>query len=247
MHKDESVIDEEIKKFSKLADQWWDPNGKFKVLHDFNHARLSFITHVFEEKFSTKLTDKTLQTYQALDIGCGGGILAESLSSLGLNVIGIDASLPSIRSAQIHGEKVNSKVEYIHSTIEHYINQNPQNQFDFIFAMEIIEHVNNPAIFLKNVLSLLKPDGILFISTINKNIKSLLTAKIAAEYILKWLPQGTHNFNKFISPATLNSMLNDHNAYISKIKGIKYNIFLKLWNIADKPSVNYIVAVNKNS
>lgn len=240
-----SVIPEEIEKFSAIADQWWDKKGKFKVLHDFNKPRMDFIVSCIEQQYGEKITNLLLKDKTALDVGCGGGILAESLQNIGLSVTGIDASLPSISSAKIHASKVKSSVTYVHSTLEDYIKNNPKTKHDYIFTMEIIEHVNNPEEFLHNSLSVLRENGLMFLSTINKNIKSLLTAKFAAEYILRWIPVGTHEFKKFISPEVLDEMLERNNAKIIEIKGIDYNIFSRNWYIAKKPQVNYIVCIKK--
>lgn len=236
-----TVLQNEVDKFSKTANSWWQANGSYKVLHQFNKARVNFIkTEIINNGIEVPNTTNTA----LLDIACGGGLLSEPFAKLGFNVTGIDASANTIQVAKQHAKQSNLNINYMHLSLEDYISQNTQ-QYDVIFAMEIIEHVNNPKHFINMALSLLKPNGLLFLSTINKNLKALLLAKVTAEYILNWVPKNTHNFNKFVAPSTLQDYL--QNASIKNIKGINYNLFKQQWYLSSNYSVNYIVSIAKNT
>jgi 2-polyprenyl-6-hydroxyphenyl methylase/3-demethylubiquinone-9 3-methyltransferase len=232
-------IESEVKKFSDMAKDWWDMSGKFKILHRFNGARIDFIKDCLVEFNIPYPAD-------ILDIGCGGGLLCEPFAKLGHNLTGLDASLSTIDVAKTHSKSEKLDINYIHGTAEEYLANNPNKKFDVIFAMEIIEHINSPIDFIKTIQQFLKPSGLLFISTINRNLKSLLLAKFSAEYILNWLPKGTHSYDKFITPSELNNYLTQHSLLLSKINGINFNILTQSWNLHKNPEVNYILCA-KNS
>ena len=193
-----TVNQEEIQKFSKLADQWWDANGKFKPLHTFNPIRIKYIIDKCSSHFKlNKQENKILSKLKILDIGCGGGLVCEPLTRLGAQVTGIDASYKNIEVAKIHAKKSNLKIKYLNASPE----KNKINEkFDVILNLEVVEHVDNLDLFLKSSSELLKKNGIMFIATINRTFESYIKAIIGAEYVLRWLPIGTHDWQKFLKP-----------------------------------------------
>ena len=233
-----TVDKKEIEKFSKLAQDWWNPTGKFKPLHDFNPARIKFIKEKLINHFKLKSKNKEpLKKISILDIGCGGGLLCEPLSRLGAQMTGIDASQNNIKIAQLHANKMNLKIKYFNSSPEKL---KFKNKFDVILGMEVVEHVPNVDLFIDACSKLVKKDGIMFISTINKNLKSYLFAILGAEYILRWLPIGTHDWNKFLSPHELERIVTKKKFVKEEVSGMKFNLFLKQWYKSDDTSVNYI-------
>jgi 2-polyprenyl-6-hydroxyphenyl methylase / 3-demethylubiquinone-9 3-methyltransferase len=233
-----TVDKKEIEKFSKLAQDWWNPTGKFKPLHDFNPARIKFIKEKLINHFKLKSKNKEpLKKISILDIGCGGGLLCEPLSRLGAQMTGIDASQNNIKIAQLHANKMNLKIKYFNSSPEKL---KFKNKFDVILSMEVVEHVPNVDLFIDACSKLVKKDGIMFISTINKNLKSYLFAILGAEYILRWLPIGTHDWNKFLSPHELERIVTKKKFVKEEVSGMKFNLFLKQWYKSDDTSVNYI-------
>ena len=241
--KTSTINKKEIEKFSRIAEEWWDPTGKFKPLHKFNPIRISYIKEKIINSFKLENSDKPLQKIRLLDIGCGGGLLSEPMSRLGAEVTGIDASEKNIQVAKLHAKKNNLKINYLTASPE---NLKIDRKFDVILNMEIIEHVEDVDIFLKSCSSLLKKEGIMFVATINKTLKSYLFAIIGAEYILRWLPIGTHDWNKFIKPEELENILNKENFFTLDLKGLKFNLLLKKWARSSDLSVNYIISSFKN-
>ena len=234
----------EIEKFSKLAKDWWNPEGKFKPLHLFNPARIKFIKEklIYHFKLDSN-KQKPLEKLKILDIGSGGGLLCEPLHRLGANVTGIDASNKNIEVAKLHAKEMNLNIKYIHSSPE---NINLKNEFDVILCMEVVEHVSNLDLFIEKCSGLIKKNGIIFISTINKNLKSYAFAILGAEYILRWLPIGTHDWNKFLSPNDLENIAIKSRLKLDETVGMKYNIFFKKWSTSTDASVNYISTFLKN-
>ena len=234
-----STVDKiEIEKFSRMAEDWWNPNGKFKPLHLFNPARINFIREKLISYFGLDSnSNKPLKKLKILDIGCGGGLLSEPMYKLGASVTGIDASSDNIKIANLHSKKMNLKINYIHSTPEKL---NFENEFDVILNMEVIEHVSDVNLFVKNCSRLLKKKGIMFVATINKNLKSYLFGIIGAEYILRWLPIGTHDWEKFLTPNDLREITIINNFLADETIGMKFNLFLNKWNTSKDTSVNYI-------
>ena len=234
----------ELEKFSKLAKEWWNPNGKFKPLHLFNPIRIEFIKEKLISHYDlNKKNQDPLGKINILDIGCGGGLLCEPLKRLGANVTGIDAAKNNIEIAKLHAKEMNLNINYIHSAPE---NLKLKNKFNVILNMEVIEHVSNVDLFINNCSKLLEKDGIMFIATINKNLKSYLYAVIGAEYILRWLPIGTHDWNKFLTPQELESLAAKYNFTRDKIIGVKFKLLTKKWHLSDDTSVNYIATFLKN-
>lgn len=232
-----SSMDSEINKFSSIASDWWKKNGKFKVLHNFNKVRVKYIQEI--------LAENNLYNEEILDVGCGGGILSESFAKLGYKVTGIDASDKTINVAKEHAKEHDLDINYYNLYPEDYLAQNPSKKFKIIFAMEIIEHVNNPSLFIDILMQLLAEGGIIFFSTINRNLKSLILAKYTAEYVLNWVPKNTHDHHKFITPAELNELLEDNNSKIHDIKGINLNPLTREWKLVKNPTVNYICCAFK--
>ena len=235
--KTNTINKEEIEKFSKIADEWWNPNGKFKPLHKFNPIRISYIKDSITNIFKIKNENKPLERIKILDIGCGGGLLSEPMKRLGADVVGIDASNKNIQVAKIHAKKNKLNIKYICTSPENF---ETKNKFDVILNMEIIEHVEDVDFFLKSCSKLLKKKGIMFVATLNKTLKSYVFAIIGAEYILRWLPIGTHDWEKFIKPNYLIDSLKKHNLKVDKIDGMKFNIIKDEWSISSDKSINYI-------
>ena len=240
--KTSTINKKEIEKFSRIAEEWWDPTGKFKPLHKFNPIRVSYIKEKIINSFKLENSDKPLQKIRLLDIGCGGGLLSEPMSRLGAEVTGIDASEKNIQVAKLHAKKNNLKINYLTASPE---NLKIDRKFDVILNMEIIEHVEDVDIFLKSCSSLLKKEGIMFVATINKTLKSYLFAIIGAEYILRWLPIGTHEWDKFIDPNDLIKISKKYNLQLQNLDGMKFNIFTNKWSISSDKSINYIGKFNK--
>ena len=238
-----SVNKKEIEKFSKMADEWWDPKGKFKPLHKFNPIRIRYIKENIISNFKLKNKKKPLEKINILDIGCGGGLLSEPIQKLGANVTGIDASFKNIKVAKLHAKKNNLKINYLCSSPEKLkINK----KFDVILNMEIVEHVEDVQFFLKSCSNLLKKNGLMFVATINKTLKSYMFAIVGAEYVLRWLPIGTHQWEKFIKPNDLKNILKNNNLVLNKLDGMHFNIIKDEWNISKDTSINYIAKFIKN-
>jgi len=232
-----TVNKKEVEKFSKMASEWWNPEGKFKPLHKFNPIRIKYIKENIINNFKLKNKTKPLSGVSVLDIGCGGGLLSEPMSRMGASVTGIDASDKNIKIAKLHSKKNKLKINYLCSSPEKL---KIKKKFDVILNMEIVEHVENVDFFLKSCSNLLKKNGLMFVATINKTLKSYVFAIVGAEYVLRWLPIGTHEWEKFVSPEDLKKILTKYNLYLDKIDGMNFNILKDEWNISADLSVNYI-------
>ena len=237
-----TVNKKEIDKFSKLASEWWDPNGKFKPLHRFNPVRLNYIKKSILDKLKKRSSGKSLKNIKVLDIGCGGGLLCEPLSKMGAKVIGIDASEKNIKIAKTHAKKSKLKINYYCASPENFISK---EKFDVILNMEIVEHVEDVNLFLKESSKFLKKNGIMFIATLNKTLKSYIFAILGAEYILRWLPIGTHDWNMFISPDKLVKICEKNSLSLDEILGVKYNVISGDWDFSTDDDVNYIARFKK--
>jgi len=238
-----SINKKEIEKFSNMAAEWWDPEGKFKPLHKFNPIRIKYIKENIIKEFQLKNKKYPLSGINVLDIGCGGGLLSEPMCRLGANVTGIDASNKNIAIANLHAKKNNLKINYICSSPEKL---KTTKKFDVILNMEIVEHVEDVDFFLKSCANLLKKNGLMFVATINKTLKSYIFAIVGAEYVLRWLPIGTHEWEKFVKPEELKSILIKNNLNLKKIDGMNFNILKDEWNVSKDLSVNYIAEFKKN-
>ena len=238
-----SINKKEIEKFSKMASEWWNPEGKFKPLHKFNPIRIKYIKQNIISNFKLKNKNKPLSGISILDIGCGGGLLSEPMARMGASVTGIDASDKNITIAKLHSKKNNLKITYLCSSPEKL---KIKKKFDVILNMEIIEHVEDVDFFLKSCSKLLKKNGLMFVATINKTLKSYVFAIVGAEYVLRWLPIGTHEWEKFVNPEDLKKILIKYNLSLDKINGMNFNILKNEWNISTDLSVNYIGKFIKN-
>ena len=241
--KTNTINKKEIEKFSKIAEEWWNPDGKFKPLHNFNPIRIKYIKENIIKNFNIKHSNKPLKNINLLDIGCGGGLLSEPMCRLGANVTGIDASEKNINVAKFHAKKNKLKIDYKISSPEKL---KTLKKFDVILNMEIVEHVENIDIFIEQSSKLLKKNGVMFIATLNKTLKSYLFAIIGAEYILKWLPIGTHDWEKFVKPGDLINITKKNNLELKKLDGMKLNILSDNWEVSNDVSVNYIAKFIKN-
>ncbi len=225
----------EIAKFDAAAAHWWDRQGEMKPLHDINPLRLDFIEQ-----------HDTLSHKQVLDVGCGGGILAEGMAERGAKVIGIDMSAAALEVARLHLYESQLQIDYQQSTAEDYATQHP-GQFDIVTCLELLEHVPTPATVIQACATLVKPGGSLFFSTINRNAKAYLFAIVGAEYLLKMLPRGTHDFAKFIRPAELAHWSRAANLSVIDLKGMHYHLLNKTYSLSDDVSVNYLMYCQKET
>ena len=232
----------EIAKFSKIAAEWWSPNGKFKPLHKFNPIRIKYLKENIIEHFKLKQTNSPLKGLNVLDIGCGGGLLSEPITRLGAKVTAIDASKKNIQVAKFHAKKNNLKINYLCSSPEKL---NLNKKFDVVLNMEIVEHVEDLNFFIKKSSNLLKKNGLMFIATLNKTFKSYVLAIIGAEYVLRWLPIGTHDWEKFVKPDNLVSLAINSNLKLKKLSGMKFNPIIDKWSLSNDKSVNYIAKFKK--
>ncbi len=233
----------EIDKFSKIANEWWDPEGKFKPLHKFNPIRIQYIKENITKHFNINKKNLPLRNLKILDIGCGGGLLSEPMSRLGAKVTGIDASEKNIKIANAHLKKSKLKINYICASPESL--KTTKEQFDVILNMEIVEHVEDVELFIKKSSELLKKKGLMFVATLNKTLKSYIFAIVGAEYILRWLPIGTHEWEKFVEPSKLIEYGKRNSLKLEKINGMKFNPLNNKWNISEDKSVNYIAEFKK--
>ena len=238
-----TVNKKEIEKFSNIATEWWNPDGKFKPLHKFNPIRIKYLKENIINHFGIKSKTQPLRKLDILDIGCGGGLLSEPFSRLGANVTAIDASKKNIEVAKFHAKKNNLKINYKCISPE---NLKVKKKFDVVLNMEIAEHVSDLDFLIKKSSELVKKNGLMFVATLNKTLKSYLFAIIGAEYILRWLPIGTHEWDKFVKPNELIEIAKKNKLKLKKINGMEFNPFFDEWNITDDNSVNYISKFEKN-
>lgn len=238
-----STIDPtEIAKFEAMAAEWWDPNGKFKPLHMLNPCRLDYITRQIAAEFDRDMTRiNPFAGLDVLDIGCGGGLLSEPMARLGANVVGADAAEKNLPVARLHAAQEGLVIDYRHTTAEDMAAEGAQ--FDVVLNMEVVEHVADPLAYLSACQRVLKPGGLMICSTLNRNPKSYLMAIIGAEYVMGWLPKGTHEWSKFITPDELYALLRDAGLNPVDRKGFVFDKLKWSWSISDRDlSVNYVTA-----
>ena len=239
-----TINKDEIQKFSNLANEWWDVNGKFKPLHMFNPIRIEYILDQISKHFKLdRRSENLLQNLEILDIGCGGGLISEPMARLGGNVTGIDAAEKNIKVASLHSKKNNLKINYLSKSPEQL---NQTEKYDIILNLEIVEHVDNLNLYLNSCSKLLKKNGLMFTATINRTLTSYIKAIVGAEYILRWLPIGTHDWNKFIKPEELQKQLVDKKFTTKNIMGLEFNPLFSKWKTSENLSVNYIISSIKN-
>ena len=241
-----SINAEEVIKFEKLANEWWDAEGKFKPLHMLNPCRLDFITDHLSMHFKKDmiLEKKPLKGIKVLDIGCGGGLLCEPMARMGAEVLGIDVVEKNTKVASLHAKKMNLNITYRHISAEDLLKEKPQ--FDVVLNMEVVEHVENPGFFIDICSNLLKKKGLMFCSTINKNLKSYVFAILGAEYVMQWLPKGTHDWNKFIKPNELKKLFSNSGLTVKDTKGFVFNPLSWGWELSKRDfTVNYTVCATR--
>lgn len=238
-----TINKKEIDKFDALSQEWWDVNGKFKPLHQFNPVRLELIINYIKNYFSIINNTNNLKGIKILDVGCGGGLISEPLARLGADITGIDASEKNIQAAKIHAKKNNIKINYIHGSPEQL---NLKENFDVLLNLEIVEHVDNIELFLNSCRNLLKNNGIMFTATLNRTFSSFIKAIVGAEYVLRWLPVGTHDWNKFLKPEELEKMLETLEFSLLELKGLNFSLLTNKWFISNKTDVNYMMISKKN-
>jgi 2-polyprenyl-6-hydroxyphenyl methylase / 3-demethylubiquinone-9 3-methyltransferase len=234
LHQQKSINSEEIKKFSKVASTWWDETGPYKLLHQLNPLRLTFIRETVAHRFSQPFQDLTI-----LDVGCGGGLICEPLTRLGAHVTGIDASEESITIARTHAELMGLTIDYQQTTAESLVEAG--KSYDVVLALEIVEHVADVSAFLKACCMLVKPQGILILSTLNRTLKSWALAIIAAEYILRWIPRGTHTWQQFLTPAEIANALRPHGFIPQQVQGFTYSPWQSQWQLTPQTAINYFL------
>ncbi len=240
-----TINKEEIQKFSNLSDQWWNPKGKFKPLHMFNPIRIEYITEMIKIHLQSRKinTNTSLENIKILDIGCGGGLISEPMARLGANVTGIDASRKNIEVAKIHSKKSKLNINYLNKSPEQL---SDKEKFDVILNLEVVEHVNDVDLYIKSCSKLIKKDGLMFTATLNRTFVSYIKAIIGAEYILRWLPMGTHDWNKFLKPEELEKKLTDQKFFTLDVSGLEFNPLFNKWKRTQNLSVNYIICSKKN-
>ncbi len=234
-----STVDHaEISQFDAHAYNWWDEKGPFSPLHRMNPVRLQFMHNTLATVKNGAYTDASL-----LDIGCGGGLITEPFARLGMNVTGLDAAPETIRQARTHAYDMLLEITYVNDALENF---NPPQKFDIVSALEIVEHVADLELFITHCHRMLKPNGVLFLSTLNRTIQSYIEAIFMAELVLKWIPRGTHTWNKFLRPSTLCHQLEKHGLRAFAMAGFAYNPLEKSWRLEERPHTNYILAARRS-
>lgn len=240
-----SIDPDEVAKFTAMADEWWDPKGKFKPLHKFNPVRLGFIRDTIDSHFG--LDPKARRPFEGLrilDIGCGGGLVSEPMTRLGAQVTGVDASEANIKTAMTHAEQGGLDIDFRVGTVEGLI-ESGEPAFDVVLNLEVVEHVADPARFLKDCASLVKPGGLMIVATLNRTTKAFALAIVGAEYVLGWLPRGTHEFDKFLRPQEIETPLRAAGLEVDPPQGVSFNPILDQWRLSDDTKVNYMMVATR--
>ncbi|MEP3247102.1 MAG: bifunctional 2-polyprenyl-6-hydroxyphenol methylase/3-demethylubiquinol 3-O-methyltransferase UbiG [Sneathiella sp.] len=243
-----SVDPKEISNFAAMADEWWDETGKFKPLHKFNPIRIGYIRDQVLDHFDLALENspdqlKPFKGLRFLDIGCGGGLLTEPMARLGAEIVAADASETNIKVASLHAEKSGLDIDYRHTTAEELAEAG--ETFDVILNMEVIEHVADLEGFAASCCQMLKPGGLMFIATLNRTFKSYALAIVGAEYVLRWLPRGTHNWKKFLRPSEVIKLVRSNGLLVKDMSGATYNPFQDTWSLSQDFSVNYMITAKR--
>lgn len=242
-----SIDPKEVEQFSRIAAEWWDPKGKFAPLHKFNPVRLSFIRDQVQERFGRDA--KAIRPFEGLrllDIGCGGGLLCEPMTRLGFQVTGVDASERNIGTASAHAAEQGLAIDYRATTAEDLL-ASGERPFDVILNMEVIEHVADPGAYLRDCARLLAPGGMMIVATLNRTLKALALAKIGAEYVLRWVPAGTHDWNKFLKPEELRGFLDGEPVEVQGPFGVAYSPLTDRWVRSADCDINYMVTVTRDA
>lgn len=240
-----TAIPEEVARFTAMADAWWDPTGKFRPLHQLNPARIQFIKNNVCRHFGLDANaDLPFKGLDVLDVGCGGGLLSEPMARLGATMTSIDAGEKNVEIAKIHAAQTGLDIDYRNVLPEDLAREG--KRFDVVLNMEVIEHVSDPELFMAASSSVLKANGCMVLSTMNRNIKSLLLGKVAAEYLLRWLPVGTHDWKKFMKPSELARLVRPHGLEFTDLQGMVYNPFKDVWSLSKTDlDVNYLAFAEK--
>jgi 2-polyprenyl-6-hydroxyphenyl methylase/3-demethylubiquinone-9 3-methyltransferase len=242
-----SIDPEEVARFSALAAEWWDPTGKFKPLHLFNPVRLAFIRNEAARRFGRDITQRRpFEGLRLLDIGCGGGLLCEPMARLGFQVTGVDASDRNIGVARLHAEEQGLQIDYRADTAENLL-ASGEAPFDLVLNMEVIEHVADPGAFLRDCMALTAQPGFMIVATLNRTPKAMALAVVGAEYILRWLPPGTHDWKKFIKPHEIQEFLAGEPVSIAGPFGVSYDPFTRKWSPSGDVDVNYMMTVERTA
>lgn len=242
-----SVDPAEMASFSRMAADWWDPTGPFKPLHIMNGARLDYIKQTVCEHFGLDPNaERPLTGLRVLDIGCGGGLLCEPMVRLGATVTGVDALERNLKTAKTHAEQVGVEVDYRHGTIEQMV-EGGEAPYDVVLNMEVIEHVANPPEFMADCGAMVRPGGIMLCSTINRTLKAFALAIVGAEYVLRWLPRGTHHYAKFVKPVEINRWMSDAGLNITEQIGMSLNPITNVWTLSGDKSINYVTVGTKSA
>jgi len=239
-----TVDDAEVERFSALAAEWWDPRGKMAPLHKFNPVRIGYIRDRAAARFGRdpKKLD-SLKGLRILDIGCGGGILSEPLARLGAEMVGVDPSEANISGAQQHAAQSELTIDYRCTTAEDLVEH--REQFDLVLAMEVVEHVTDVPLFIASCASLVKPGGLMIAATLNRTLKSFALAIVGAEYILRWLPVGTHRWDRFVTPNELEIAMEQSGLHVSHEQGVIYNLLADRWQLSSDTDVNYMLTAER--
>lgn len=235
----------EVEKFSAMAAEWWDPKGKFKPLHRFNPVRLGFIRDTVEAHFG--LDPKARRPFEGLrflDIGCGGGLVSEPMARLGAQMVSVDASEANIKTAMTHAAETGVKIDYRAGTVEGLL-ESGEAPFDVVLNLEVVEHVANPADFLSQCAALVKPGGLMIVATINRTAKAFALAIVGAEYVLRWLPTGTHEFEKLVKPDEIDTALTASGMLVRAPQGVSFNPLSDQWRLSNDTKVNYMIVATR--
>lgn len=240
-----TIDDQEVEKFSAIAAEWWDPTGKFKPLHKFNPTRLELIRDQLCAHFGRDpQAQAPLSGLRLIDIGCGGGLVSEPMARMGADVVGLDAAERNVKTALAHAAQSGLSIDYRNTTVEDLV-ASGEGPFDAVLNLEVVEHVADVDLFLQKSAALVAPGGMMAIATINRTLKALLTAKVGAEYVLGWLPRGTHDPRKFVKPDEVHTALRDTGLTVAQECGVSYRPLLDSWHVTDDMSVNYMIFFEK--
>jgi 2-polyprenyl-6-hydroxyphenyl methylase/3-demethylubiquinone-9 3-methyltransferase len=237
---DTTINDDEVEKFGRMAEEWWDPKGKFRPIHKFNPVRLAYIRDKAVSHFGKDGTNiRPLSGLRVLDIGCGGGLLSEPMARLGADVVGGDAAARNIAIAKLHAQQSGLSIDFRATTAEALAAGG--EQFDIVLNMEVVEHVDNVPLYMKSCANLVAPGGLMFVATINRTARALALAIFGAEYVLRWLPRGTHTYEKFLTPDEIRALLNRNALRVADQTGVVYNPLRDSWQLSRDMGVNYMV------
>jgi len=241
-----TINDDEVQKFGALAEEWWNPNGKFKPIHKFNPVRLAYIRDRVVSHFKRDgSARRPFEGLRILDIGCGGGLLSEPMARLGAKVTGADAAERNIAVARIHAAQSELEIDYRATTAEALAEAG--ERFDIVLNMEVVEHVDNVPLYMKSCADLVAPGGLMFTATLNRTARAFALAIVGAEYVLGWLPRGTHSWDKFLTPDEISALVGRNGLRVSDKTGVVYNPLADAWRLSTDMGVNYMVLAEKQA